>query len=163
MSPTSETSNDSPGEEGVVPDTDVRDSNPSGAGPHGLEGDLGISSERTGPAGADPADEGVEGTGSHGTAARGTDGVFDTSRAAVEPDAPREHPQQPAEGPDEGDGPDEQRSSPHDPAEGADDPDEVSDETSRASGVDRTVGEPKPDPVRKHEFDPARNPGHSGA
>jgi hypothetical protein len=166
MSPTSETSNDRPGEEGAVPDTDVRDSNPSGASPHGLEGDLGISSERTGPAGADPADEGVEGvegTGSHGTAARGTDGVFDTSRAEVEPDAPREHPQQPAEGPDEGEGPDEQRSSPQDPAEGADDPDKVSDETSRASGVDRTVGEPKPDPVRKHEFDPTRNPGHSGA
>jgi hypothetical protein len=136
-----------------VPETDVRDSNPNAAGPHGLEGDMGISSERTGPLGSSPADHGIEGTGSHGTAPHRTDGVLDTERDTqrdTPDDTPREHPQDPAEGPDDDDAPDQERTSPEDPAEGAGD-----------TGVDRTVGEVQPDPVRnKHEFDPARNPGH---
>lgn len=139
-----------------VPDTDVRESNPHGAGPQGLEGDLGISSERTGPLGSNPADDGVQGTGSHGSASRGTDGVLDTTGA--EPgEAPRAHPDEPAEGgdPDAGQ-PDQERTSSEEPAEGPDDPEHTS-----TTGVDRTVGEPHPDPVAdKHGFDPSRNPLH---
>jgi hypothetical protein len=139
-----------------VPETDVRESNPNGAGPRGLEGDLGISSERTGPGGpegTDPADRGIEGTGSHGSAARATDGVLDTTRAEV----PREHPEEPAEGPDgDDDRPEQERTSSEEPAEGPDDPDHTA-----STGIDRTVGEPNPDPVaNKHEFDPSRNPRH---
>jgi hypothetical protein len=136
-------------------ETDVRESNPNGAGPRGLEGDMGISSERTGPEGRqDSADTGIEGTGSHGSAPEGTDGLFDTERR---------HPQDPAEGPDEdapgqGDEPAPERTSTEEPAEGA--PDKP-DETARATGIDRTVGEVQPDGVaNKHEFDPSRNPGH---
>src|SRR3954464_10834921 len=80
-----------------VPETDVRESNPSGSGPRGLEGDLGISSERTGPEGSQPTDRGIEGSGSHGSAPQGTDGTFETTRAQSE--VPREHTQEPAEGP----------------------------------------------------------------
>jgi hypothetical protein len=136
-----------------VHDTDIRESNPSSGGPEGLQGDLGVSSERTGPLGDSPADRGIEGTGSHGTAAHETDGVFATERGDGG-DVPREHPQQPAEGEDvdDDDAAEPERSSPEDPAEGADPTD---------TGIDRTVGEPKPEPVaNKHEFDPARNPGH---
>ena len=131
-----------------VPDTDVRESNPSGAGPRGLEGDLGISSERTGPS------EGIEGTGSHGSAAHGTDGVMDTTLGEV----PRAHPDEPAEGGDpDADQPGQERTSTEEPAEGPDDPAA----RSGSTGVDRTVGEPRPDPVaNKHEFDPSKNPRH---
>ena len=69
------------------PTAEVQESNPNAAGPLGLSGGMGVSSERTGPLGDDPAVAGVQGTGSHGTAAEGTDGVSDTSRADV-PDAP---------------------------------------------------------------------------
>jgi hypothetical protein len=144
-----------------TPDTDIRESNPSSAGPDGLQGDLGISSERTGPLGDSPADRGIEGTGSHGTAPHETDGVFDTERGSVG-DVPREHPQEPAEGgdPDEDDGAGQERTSPEDPAEGAD-PDTDPGAHPGDTGIDRTVGEVNPDPVRnKHEFDPSRNPGH---
>ena len=140
-----------------TPQTDVRDSNPNAAGPHGLEGDMGVSSERTGPAGRnDPAGSGIEGTGSHGTAAHGTDGLFATER---------QHPQDPAEGPDqepgEGAGPAEEaapeRTSSEEPVEGPDEPGK----TASSTGIDRTIGEVKPDDVtRKHPFDPSRNPGH---
>jgi hypothetical protein len=54
------------GEERI--ETDVQESDPSGNGPQGLTGDLGISSERTGG----PGDK-----------ATGTYGVSDTSRAEV--------------------------------------------------------------------------------
>lgn len=165
-----------------VPRTDVQNSNPNGNNPDGLTGDLGISSERTGPAGdlgagpAAPADMGpgagidgasVEGTGSHGSAANGTDGLMDSTPG----DVPREHPDEPAEGGDpdvDPDSPEIERTTTEEPAEGPDDPEHTSsghhvngDNTSVLSGVDRTVGEVKPDPVaKKHEFDPARNPGH---
>jgi hypothetical protein len=157
-----------------VPETDVRESNPNGAGPHGLEGDMGISSERTGPLGADPAGDGIEGTGSHGSASHATDGVLDSrpgaesgsgSRLGTEPgEVPREHPDEPAEGgdPDE-DQPEQERTSTEEPAEGGDPTDDVADRSASklSTGVDRTVGEPNPDPVaNKHEFDPSRNPRH---
>jgi hypothetical protein len=45
-----------------------RDSNPNGASPEGLAGDMGISSERDGPF------EGIEGTGSLASAQLSTDG-----------------------------------------------------------------------------------------
>jgi hypothetical protein len=148
-----------------VPDTDVRESNPNGAGPRGLEGDLGISSERTGPEGSRPADRGIEGTGSHGSAPQGTDGTFETTRA--ESEVPREHTQEPAEGPgpaSPGPGAPEEteRTSTEDPAEGPDDPEKDGEARSSASGVDRTVGEENSATVRKHPFDPTKNPGHSG-
>lgn len=151
-----------------VPETDVRESNPSGSGPQGLEGDLGISSERTGPEGASaPANEGIEGTGSHGSAPQSTDGTFETTRGTTrdQSEVPREHPQEPSEG-SEAPGtetPDApERTSTEDPAEGPDDPEKDGENRSRASGVDRTVGEDNPAAVRKHPFDPTKNPGHSG-
>jgi hypothetical protein len=144
-----------------VPETDVRESNPNGAGPRGLEGDLGISSERTGPLGTSPADHGVEGTGSHGSATHGTDGVLDSTPGDSPGDdpvgVPREHPDEPAEGGDpDVDQPEQERTSTEEPAEGPADVDRT-----LSTGVDRTVGEPRPDPVaNKHEFDPSRNPRH---
>ncbi|HYO39424.1 MAG TPA: hypothetical protein VER39_07195 [Nocardioidaceae bacterium] len=135
-----------------VPTTDVRESDPNGASAHGLEGDMGISSERTGPAGSVPVHGAIEGTGSHGSAARDTVGVMDTSTG----DVPRQHPDEPAEGgdPDE-EQPEVERTSTEEPAEGPDDPDHTSVE------IDRTVGEPNPAPVaNKHEFDPSKNPRH---
>jgi hypothetical protein len=64
-----------------VSETDPRESNPTAAGPEGLEGEMGVSSERTGPdGGSDPTDEGIQGTGTVGTARTGTDGEQSTSR-----------------------------------------------------------------------------------
>jgi hypothetical protein len=145
-----------------VPETDVRESNPGGAGPRGLEGDLGISSERTGPLGVNPTGTGndhtddtdvVEGTGSHGSSVHATDGVLDSTPG----DVPREHSDEPAEGEDpDVDQPEQERTSTEEPAEGPSDVD-----NTLSTGVDRTVGEPNPDPVaNKHEFDPSRNPRH---
>lgn len=164
-----------------VLETDVRDSNPGGNNPHGLAGDLGISSERTGPGDA-PGADGIEGTGSHGSAAHATDGVMDSTAPEEQEEVPREHTEDPAEGadPDEAQ-PDQERTSTEEPAEGTDDPDHTSrategmpppsewstgdhvngDNTSNLSGVDRTVGEKKPDPIQSsREFDPSRNPRH---
>ena len=140
-----------------VPETDVRESNPGGAGPRGLEGDLGISSERTGPLGSSPAGDGIEGTGSHGSAAHATDGVMDSTPGGDPGEVPRKHSEEPAEGEDpDVDQPDQERTSTEEPAEGGDDVDRT-----LSTGVDRTVGEPNPDPVvNKHEFDPSRNPRH---
>jgi hypothetical protein len=65
--------------------------NPNSAGPERLAGDMGLSSERT-------EFDGIEGTGTVGTARGSTDGTQPT-----EPDeAPvRPHPQDPAEGADD--------------------------------------------------------------
>lgn len=105
-----------------------RESHANAAGPEGLAGDMGLSSERAGPF------EGIEGTGSLASAQAATDG-----------EAP------PVQAP-EGDHEENTRSS--------EDPDKP-DQTSPATGVDRTVGEVRPDPVvHKHEFDPSRNPRH---
>lgn len=61
---------------------DNRDSNPNSSGPHGLEGGMGVSSERTGPEGNDPRlSNPIEGTGTKGTAVHSTDGGLDTSPA----------------------------------------------------------------------------------
>ena len=110
-----------------------RESHPNAGGPAGLAGDMGLSSERT------DGYEGVEGTGSPASAQGHTDGESAPITAGVTPEA------EPADRP--GDATDE----------GPDKPDE----TSRATHVDRTVGEVQPDPVaNKHEFDPDKNPRH---
>lgn len=57
-------------------------SNPNGNGPEGLEGGMGVSSERTGPEGSDPRNANpIENTGTKGTAVDSTDGGLDTSPA----------------------------------------------------------------------------------
>jgi hypothetical protein len=61
-------------------DTDIRDSTPNSTGPSRAAGGMGVSSERVGHAGPDQ---------------EATDGVRDTSPAAVEGDAP---PEQSADG-----------------------------------------------------------------
>jgi hypothetical protein len=66
-------------------ETDIADSNPNAAGPHGLEGHMGISSERPGPRREDP-DAGVEGTGSHGSSVGSTDGSMDVDPSGVRDD-----------------------------------------------------------------------------
>jgi hypothetical protein len=120
-------------------ETDVQESNPGGGGPERLGGGMGVSSERTGPLGEDPADTGVQGTGSHGTATESTDGVSDTSRADP-PDAPVA----PTDGPET------------DGSEAGDDT-----PTGPGTGIDRTVGEANTAEVPGQVNDPARNPGHS--
>jgi hypothetical protein len=109
-----------------------RESHANAAGPEGLAGDMGLSSERT------DGFEGVEGTGSAASAQGSTDGETPTTRVeATKGPEPADHP------PDDDEAPDKP------------------DETSPATHVDRTVGEVQPDPVaHKHEFDPGRNPGH---
>ena len=52
---------------GFAPETASQESNPNSSGPRGLEGDLGISSERT-------ETEGIEGTGTLSSAQGRTDG-----------------------------------------------------------------------------------------
>jgi hypothetical protein len=71
-------------------DTDIRDSTPNANGPDGAAGDMGVSSERTGPAGP----------GQHST-----DGIRDTSRLdpSDEADAgtpPEQSPGNPETNPD---------------------------------------------------------------
>lgn len=56
-------------------DSANRESQPSAAGPEGLAGDMGLSSEREGPF------EGIEATGSLASAANSTDGESPTTRA----------------------------------------------------------------------------------
>lgn len=106
---------------------DNRDSNPNSSGPAGLAGGMGVSSERTGPAADDPASAagGIEGTGSKGGAVYRTDGGLDTSRTSFDaPDVSDSdmYPTRPAE---------------------LDDTSGVEDQ----EGVDRTVGEPRPNPI----------------
>jgi hypothetical protein len=120
------------------PDTVNRESHPSAAGPEGLAGDLGISSERHGPF------EGIDGTGSLASAQASTDGespTVDDADGDVEPAVDVVPEQRPS-------------------IEGQPAPDKP-DETAEATGVDRTVGEVKPDPVANpHQFDPSKNPRH---
>jgi len=120
------------GEERI--ETDVQESDPSGNGPQGLTGDLGISSERTGPSGAAPATGGVQGTGSHGSAAEGTYGVSDTARA---------------DGPEMDDTQQEATQAWRD------------EQPAAATGIDRTVGEENSAEVPDQDFDAGKNPGHS--
>lgn len=118
------------GEPGPTPEPagfEDRASNPNSGGPEGLAGDMGVSSERTGPEGIDPrgTDLGLDGTGSKGSAIRRTDGGVDTS-----PTTP------PVLDVSQGLDPD------RDPALDSTDGHGMSYE-----GVDRTVGEPKPQPI----------------
>jgi hypothetical protein len=73
---------DTRSEGGSVP-FDLRGSTPNSSGPQGAAGDMGVSSERTGPdAGLDEGREpghGITGTGSTGDARTRTDGLFDSS------------------------------------------------------------------------------------
>jgi hypothetical protein len=113
-----------------------RESHPNAGGPEGLAGDMGISSEREGPF------EGIEGMGSQVSTQGATEGespTFDDTDQQETLDDPT-------------------------PGSAADSVDlDKPDQTSPATGVDRTVGEVQPDPVRdedKQTFDPSRNPGH---
>lgn len=126
-------------------DTEVEESNPNASGPQGLEGGMGVSSERTGPdRGRDSAVGGIEGTGSVGSATDSSEGTMDSSPGG-EGETARQHPQDPAEGPD------------MDEAEGSEDTEAEEGKPS----IDRTVGESNPAEVPEHDFDPTRNPGHS--
>lgn len=103
-------------------------SNPNSTGPAGLSGGMGVSSERTGPAGEDPRglDTGIAGTGSKGGAVSRTDGGFDTSPTewdAVDVSQPDLHPNRAAE------------------------LDDTSGQMADTVGPDRTVGEPRPNPI----------------
>jgi hypothetical protein len=102
---------------------DLRASNPSSGGDDGLTGEMGISSERTGPAGFNPGG-GIEGSGSKGTSVSQTDGVGDTR-------------------PTEWDAVDvsqkDVQTDPRPDGTGAFDDDK--------DNVDRTVGEPLPEPI----------------
>jgi len=66
--------------------TPGQEGNPSGESDEGLAGDLGVSSERTGPF------EGVEGTGSSASTQGRTDGASETHPDQVEPSS-EEHRQ----------------------------------------------------------------------
>jgi hypothetical protein len=66
---------DRPRPEDPAHETVNRESHPNAGGPEGLEGGMGVSSERTGPF------EGIEGTGTVGSARGRTDGEVPTSRA----------------------------------------------------------------------------------
>lgn len=139
-------------------ETDVQDSNPNASGPHRLEGDLGISSERTGPAGQkDSADEGIQGTGSHGTAPGSTDGVMDTSRGGGDGDFVGHQPAG-------ADGPEMDDTQQQATQEWRDDQPAASTDTEAEAGkasIDRTVGESNTAEVPSHKSDPTKNPGHS--
>ena len=59
--------------------------NPNAESEHGLAGDMGVSSERTGPF------EDVEGTGTSGSAQGRTDGATETHPGQVEPSTEEHH------------------------------------------------------------------------
>ncbi len=99
-------------------------SNPNGAGPEGTAGEMGVSSERTGPDGDDPRGSGIEGTGSRSGAVDGTDGVKDVSSEAW-------------------DGTDVSQGRVDSDERGQHDTEDL--DTRR--NVDRTVGEPHPAPI----------------
>src|SRR4051794_26946239 len=121
--------------QGEVEETVNRESHPNAGGPAALAGDMGVSSERQGPF------EGIEGTGSLASVQHNTDG---------------ESP--PAPVPDHVDKADE--SHPAGRPKGEPTAEEHG-ESSAASGVDRRVGEVRPDPVaNKHEFAPSKTPRH---
>jgi hypothetical protein len=106
-----------------------RASNPNSTGPHGLSGDMGVSSERTGPASTEGRPVGgglggIEGTGSKGTAVQRTDGEFDSR-------------------PTEWDAVDVSQ---RDTTPLQDDPSRTTHDGGHM-GIDRTVGEPLPDPI----------------
>lgn len=158
-------------------ETDVSDSNPNATGPHGLRGDLGISSERTGPDGGtegESATEGLQGTGSKGTATTSSEGKMSTAREGA---APRPGMVGGATGPEMDDTQqqatqgwrEEQSAAGESGAEdGTDDNDRAAVVAAGESGAnddsdrpDRTVGERNTADVPSHPMDPSKNPGHS--
>jgi hypothetical protein len=122
------------GEPGPDPDQldePTRASNPNSGGPQGLSGDMGISSERTGPAGDDPRGFDIAGTGSKGGAVGRTDGGFDTSPTDFDaPDVSQRDVNPMPEGSEKLTG------AGNDPMGKGD-----------AGDIDRTVGEPMPNPI----------------
>jgi hypothetical protein len=113
-------------------DEPTRGSNPNSGGPAGLAGDMGISSERTGPAGSDPRGFDIEGTGSVGGSVTRTDGGFDTS-------------------PTEWDAVDVSQRDVNPMPEGSETMTGAGSEDTAYAGddanIDRTVGEPMPNPI----------------
>lgn len=134
--------------------TGIRESNPNSTGPQRLTGDMGLSSERTGPEGEAPADTGVQGTGTHGSAAQSTDGLSNTSREAPA-DATDETGRQ-GDPLTQGAVVGELREGRHAHRRSADD-----DNGEFSTGVDRTAGESNTAEVPAHPFDRRKNPGHS--
>ena len=122
---------DAPGE--TAPDhldEPTRASNPNSAGPKGLSGDMGVSSERTGPEGHDPRGFDITGTGSKGGAVGRTDGGKDTSSTAFDaPDVSQSDVNPRPEGSETMTG------AGNDPA------------GPETGNLDRTVGEPMPNPI----------------
>lgn len=129
-------------------DEPTRASNPSSAGAEGLAGDLGISSERTGPAGADSSGSEIAGTGTVGGSLNRTDGGFDTS-------------------PTRFDAPDvSQRDVNPMPQDSETMTGAGNDPTGRdnADDIDRTVGEPMPNPIPDEKLRRGnKEPGAGGA
>jgi hypothetical protein len=129
--PTEGTPEGEPGPDAQQVGFDNRASNPNSGGAEGLSGDMGVSSERTGPEGADPRGMGsggaaFTGTGSKGGATSRTDGGIDTSPTSNE-------------------APDVSQSGEH--AERDDELDDTSGVFDVPGNVDRTVGEPRPNPI----------------
>ncbi len=69
---------DTRSEGGSVP-FDIRGSTPNSSGPQGASGDMGVSSERTGPDDGGEPGHGITGTGTTGDARTRTDGTVDSS------------------------------------------------------------------------------------
>lgn len=147
--------------------TDPRASDPNAAGREGLKGDMGVSSERTGPyqdghdeqgrtAGA--VDEQIQGTGSHGSSPEGTYGTMSTSRGPAD-----EEPETGQHGPEMDDTQQQATQEWRDQQPPADDGEEKSADPDAEAGIqpDRTVGESNTADVPSHDFDPTKNPGHS--
>jgi hypothetical protein len=120
-----------PGPDADQLDEPTRASNPSSGGPQGLAGDLGISSERTGPAGQDPVGFEIAGTGSKGGAVGRTDGGIDTSPTSFEAPDVSQRDLNPMP-----DGSEKMTGAGNDPMGQGD-----------ADDIDRTVGEPMPNPI----------------
>ena len=80
---------DTRSEGGSVP-FDIRESTPNSSGPQGASGDMGVSSERTGPDAPSEPGHGITGTGTTGDARTRSDGVIDSSPHAWDaPDVAR--------------------------------------------------------------------------
>ena len=149
-------------------ETDPRESNPNAGGPEGLQGDMGISSERTGPFGGDdPTDEGIQGTGSHGSSAENTDGTMSTERQHAEDAEDAEDAASPP-GSGAADGPEMDHTQQQATQEWRDRQPAADQATSTDTeiaddepSVDRTVGESNTADVPGQDFDPTKNPGHS--
>ncbi|MDX6326474.1 MAG: hypothetical protein QOK15_2828, partial [Nocardioidaceae bacterium] len=130
--PTEGTPEGEPGPDPQQVGFDNRGSTPNASGPHGAGGDMGVSSERTGPDGPDPRGMGrggaaYTGTGSKGGSTSRTDGGIDVSPTTF--DAP--DVSQTEMHPDRDDARDDTSGGAFDPSE----------------NVDRTVGEPRPEPI----------------